>query len=267
MRRSTLALFLGGTLAVAPTLARGRPFASSHYALEIEGAFAGYVGVGDPMTAQAYDLTLYAPYGASGALDWVSDALEGPTTQKNAAVTIADFNYVIQGRRPLNDALVTEIGFPALDAVSNEGVYLTVELAGDFPPAASASGHLAPPPTGLEGWQSDRFQLEIEGLPCALVSAVDPFLVKRTAAGPKPSHFVFYLPPGAAQPFYQWKASGPTAPPKPGALRYLGSSSQVLTTLRLSELTPVSVGADQGSNPPRVRVELAPKTARLETGQ
>src|SRR5262249_1590807 len=52
--------------------------------------------------------------------DWVRDSFDRKDTRKDGAVITADFNFNEASRMTFNQALISEIGFPALDASSKE---------------------------------------------------------------------------------------------------------------------------------------------------
>jgi hypothetical protein len=210
-------------------------------------------------------LEFRAPYGATGPLGWVESAVAGQAVEKGGAVILADINFRERSRHSFTNALITEVSFPASDAGAKDACALTVKMKADFQAAEPASGQLEPPPAGPEGWRRDRFKVAIDDLPQPGVVAVSPLTVTMTPAGPKPSHLVLYVAPASAKPFYEWQAAAP-ASPKGGSVAYLGSAGQVLSTLRLQGLQVIDVGPDPGADPPRVRVELAPKAVRFEGG-
>jgi hypothetical protein len=262
MRIRTLARF-GALLAVVALPGPGLATTAGDRFVRLEGQPAERVAAVDGATQQpATGFVVRAPYGAGALLEWASEALEGRAVEKSGAIVLADHNFKERFHRPFVGATIEGVGFGAYDAKGKEGLYLTLMVNGALQPPAAAPDAIAYAPEGAEGWQSDAFRVEIGGLPCSRVSRIEPFSVKLTAEGPQPSHLIVYVPPEDAAPFQAWQgAPGATVD---GAIESLGSAGQVLTTLRLSAISMVGLSADAGSSPPRVRVELAPKTARLE---
>lgn len=262
MRIRTLARF-GALLAMVALPGPGLATTAGDRFVRLEGQPAERVAAVEGATQQpATGFVVRAPHGAGTLLDWASEALAGQVVEKSGSIVLADQNFKERSHRPFVGATIEGVGFGAYDAKGKEAVYLTLMVSGALLPPVAAPGPIVYAPEGAERWQSDAFRVDIGGLPCSRVSRIEPFSVKLTAAGPQPSHLIVYLPPEDAAPFQAWQgAPGVTFD---GTIESLGSAGQALTTLRLGAISMVGLTADAGSSPPRVRVELAPKTARLE---
>ena len=82
--------------------------------------------------------------------DWIASTLTMSHMRKNGAIITADYNRVIQSRLQFNNALITDIGFPACDAALKEPGYLTVKFAPELTTPSAGKGSL----TGAVGAKS-----------------------------------------------------------------------------------------------------------------
>lgn len=183
-----------------------RAYVSSHFALELDGASAGFLksveggGIVGEVVSEPGSATYYqkkhignVSYGeftvrlgfsmAKSVYDWISASLAGAYERKSGAVVAADFDYKEKARRQFHDALITEIGFPALDASSKEPGYLELTFAPDLTQRKAGSGATvqAPATQKQKQWLPSNFRFELAGLPTAKVSKVDAFTIKQTA--------------------------------------------------------------------------------------
>src|SRR5439155_4928770 len=74
---------------------------------------------------------------------WIVDMPNFQATRKNGAVVVGDFNFAVRSRREFQQALISEIGIPTLDASSKDAGYFTIgvtpEHASDGSPKGSIS--------------------------------------------------------------------------------------------------------------------------------
>ncbi len=113
--------------------------------------------------------------------DWVNSALNMTPLRKTGALITADFNRKEQSRLQFNNAVISEIGFPAFDASSKDPGHLTVKFAPEFTTLLSGKGNDV---SGLlakrtKGWLTANFKLTIPGLDCSRVSKIDAFTIKQ----------------------------------------------------------------------------------------
>ena len=155
--------------------------------------------------------------------DWVNSTLNMTPLRKSGAIVTADFNRKEQSRLQFNNAVISEIAFPVLDAGSRETGFLTVKFAPEFTtPLAGkgtdVSGVLAQK-TASKAWLPANFKLTIPGLDCTRVSKIDAFAIKQKVVQDplgqtrdfvkEPGKLEFpnlavYLPEASAGTFYAW---------------------------------------------------------------
>jgi phage tail-like protein len=187
-----------------PTTA-DRTYTTSRYMLELGGFGAGSVdsATGGYATSDvveeklsAADLRLhkhlagvkYDPIalecgaGMSNAFySWLSDVMDTKFVRKDGAVVTTDYNLRELSRLNFFNALVTEVGFPALDGASKDAAKLTVKLAPEYTRTAKSAGT-----TGGKAdlqkqkrWLASNFRLKIDGIDCTRVNRVEPLLIEQ----------------------------------------------------------------------------------------
>ena len=286
-----------------------RAYSASHFALELDGSKAvgflrsveGGNAVGEVVhevgSAGYYqkkhignvkyeEITAEFGIGMSkDVYDWISSTLKGNRDQerKSGAILTADFNYAVKARRSFTDAIITEVGFPALDASSKDAAFMTVKLAPDQTVDSVGSGQLASPAKQQQKlWLPSNFKLEIKGLPTGKVNKVDAITIKQTAVTddlgetrdyqrePGKLEFpnlAFTLPETDAQPWYDWfkdfvlQGNNGEESEKAGQLTYLATNqTDQLARLDLLNLGIFKISTDKAEansdTIKRVKVEL-----------
>jgi len=146
-------------------------------------------------------------------LDWMSGTIIMNYQRKNGALTI-------DGRQhEFFNALVTEIGFPALESGGSNKGFLSVKFAPEYTRVTKASSkfkNVASPPTSFS---TSSFLVEIDGLATGKIVRVDAFTIKQTATTDElgdardylkePGKLEFpnlalYVAPGDATGFTEW---------------------------------------------------------------
>lgn len=289
MRRKWLALFLG-MLLVMPILvgatADGRSYVSGRFALELDGVFAGWIysaegghAVGEVATelvgstripmkhigAVKYeDITIEVGASMSKAVyDWVSASLMGQAVRKNGAIIAADFNGRELNRMTFSNALITEIGMPALDAASKDAAKMTIKFRPELTRQVRKGGAQLPGTnvgTKHKQWLPSNFRLKIDGLdaPVSRVNKIEALTIKQKIVtdsigdGRDPQkeptslefpNLVITFPEGYGDPFYAWHQDFVIAgrngqeQEKGGTLEYLAADGKtVLFTLTFKHL-------------------------------
>src|SRR5688572_5884613 len=64
--------------------------------------------------------------------DWIKSSFDHKATRKNGAVIAADYNFNTMTVLKFSNALISEIGFPALDAASKEAAKMTLKFSPEF---------------------------------------------------------------------------------------------------------------------------------------
>lgn len=117
---------------------------------------------------------------APSLYDLLGDALRSGTSRFDGEVVAVDFNRTIKSEREFRSALITEIGFPAMDAASKETGLLSVTVKPSQIRSTAGSGKLPPNSDSRpRAWLSSNFRLELDGLDAGRVTRIEPFSMKR----------------------------------------------------------------------------------------
>ena len=178
----------------------GRSFSAGHFALELDGAFAGFVRnvqgggavaevvqeklgadhiVRKHIGAVRYD-DIVVTFGAGMSkafYDWVGGASRMKAVRKDGAVVVLDGSNNELSRLDWTRGLISEIDFPALDATSKEPLSMTIKISPDLTRrvqgAGSQGAFTAKPKKDSTG---SSFYLRIDGLEeaCKHVTRIEP---------------------------------------------------------------------------------------------
>ncbi len=211
-----------------------RSYTPGRFALEIDGAFAGWLqsvegghAVSDAMqaasadniprkhpgTAKAEEIQLRCGSGMQPAFSqWLQSLMDGKARRMNGAVIIAGDSPSRAARLEFSNALLTEVGFPALDASSKDACFMTVKFTPEAVRVAKGSAPTVQTPgqAAQKTWLPSNFRLKLGNLPCDRVMKIEAFTVKQkmSLAGTEqdsPPSIVFTLPAAEAQPFLEWQ--------------------------------------------------------------
>jgi hypothetical protein len=184
-----------------------RSFVAGHFSIELEGADAGFIQSvnGGAIRADVINQSLgptsfvkkhigppkYEPFTIqiglgmrSSIYDWIAASLKMNYIRKNGSIVSHDFKLQATGEREFFNALITEVGFPAMDAAAKDPCYLTLTFAPEYTrhkPAGTATP--SPVTTPPDAWLPSNFRLEIDGLDCSRVIRIDAFTVKQKTVG------------------------------------------------------------------------------------
>src|SRR5687768_13133554 len=134
-----------------PILAGGS-YGAGKYAIELDGMIVGWLlgaeggnAVAEVVTERAgpdliarkqiagvkyEDFTLQCGTGMSKAFyNWIKESFDHKQSRKSGAIIAADYDYKEISRHTFTNALISEIGFPALDASSKDAARMTLKLA------------------------------------------------------------------------------------------------------------------------------------------
>jgi hypothetical protein len=115
--------------------------------------------------------------------DWIVATLAHNYIRKNGTIVTGTFDYKEQSRLQFNNALISEVSFPACDGASKETAYMTVKFSPEFTKPLKGSGAV------MKGsmvkaqqklWLPANFRLTIPGLDCTKVSKIDAFTIKQS---------------------------------------------------------------------------------------
>jgi phage tail-like protein len=296
-----------------PITADKRGYVAGKYGVELDGIMAGWVwsAEGGHATSDVVaeklgpdhiikkhiagvkyeDISIQCGTGMSkGFYEWIKASFDHKYERKNGAIIAADYNYKEHSRLTFNMGLITEIGFPALDAASKDAAKMTIKVSPEYTRQStttggpSISGKYAIDPGKQKKWLPANFRLKIDGLeePCSRVNKIEAITVKqKVVENPvgelrdyekEPAHLevpnlVITFPESHAKPFYDWhddfviKGNNGDDKEKSGTLEYLTPNLQeVLFTLTFKhlgifKLTPEKVEAGN-ENIRRVKAEM-----------
>jgi phage tail-like protein len=185
------------------------PVSQVKIAFELDGEFVGWVNsveggeaVADVVTEKQgsdgiarkhisgvkyEDITVTCGFSMSKAIyDWIASTFDHKHTRKSGSIVTVDYTQHKHEIRSFANALITEIGFPALDASSKDAAKMTLKFAPEYTKSESNSGRWFGEP-GVSPkqklFQPSNFRLTIDGLEqaCAKVSKIDAITVKQTA--------------------------------------------------------------------------------------
>jgi hypothetical protein len=201
MSRRALSIALGLLLLLGTNsfAALKQSYVSGNFALELEGAPAGFVtgvdggfafgNVVEESESPEYfikkhledppgysDITVEIGAAMSPAVYlWIRDVLDGNfSTRKNGAILALNYNNQIVRRVDFSDAHITRVVFPAVNA-SDKGLAtikltLTPEATFSSTPGGTYKGSTA---AKIKKWNPSNFRFSIKGLDTTRVSSVD----------------------------------------------------------------------------------------------
>ena len=216
--------------------------------------------------------------------DWIKATVGRSYTRKNGAIGIADYNLKETARMSWVNRLISEIGFPALDAASKDVARLSLKFAPEYTRWTQGAGAVTSPGKAAmeKKWLSSNFRLQIAGLDCTRVNKIEAFTIKQAvvtnAVGElrnyekEPAHLevpnlVITMAESSSSALYKWhedfviKGNNGQNAEKSGLLEYLSPDSKTayfslaLKNLGIFKLTPEKVEAGS-ENIRRVKAEI-----------
>lgn len=131
---------------------------------------------------------------------WIQATLDKSFLRKSGTVAAADYNFKAQSYRNFTDALITEIGLPALDASSKDAAVFTIKFKADkaeYGPADNADIK-GESNSKQKRWMAANFRIKIGGLDCTSIKKMDAYTIKQkvTADRHGESREIFLEPTG-----------------------------------------------------------------------
>jgi phage tail-like protein len=300
-----------------------RGYIAGHYALEVDGIMAGWVQSveGGQATADVVnekvgpdhivhkhisnvkyeDISLNCGTGMSrGLYEWIKASFDHNYQRKNGAIIAADFNFKELSRMTWYHGLISEIGFPALDAASKDAAKMNIKLTPETTRTttsqgggASIVGKYSLGQGQQKKWLPSNFRLKIDGTDTTRVNKIEALVVKqKNVENPvgelrdyekEPAHLeipnlVITLAESHSQEFYMWhedfviRGNNGQSAERQGTLEYLTPDlNTVLFTLTfynlgVFKLTPEKVEAGS-ENIRRVKVEMYCENIRFDYNQ
>jgi phage tail-like protein len=272
----------------------GQALVSTRFGLELEGTLADLVSSaegGDPSSDVVVeqlgaDLVVHkhiagvryseiavtcGPEPSTALSQWIDDTLDRRPSRKSGAIVTYDTQGKEASRLSFTNALISEIGFPKLDAGSKDSARLTIKLAPELTRRSAGSGAAAPlQRAAAKKWLPANFRLTIDGLDCTHVSKIEALSIRQAiveqAAGSvrdfetQPSHLeipdvVATMPESHASDFYAWlddfvvKGRSSETDEKNGTLEFLSSDlKHAFFTLDLRHLGIFKLALDQAAS-------------------
>jgi phage tail-like protein len=273
-------LVAGGNVANAEP--RATPPTSARGGLAIDGAPAGWIvavdgghATSDVVTEKSptahkhlagvkyEDITIHTGSSMSkGFYDWIKTSLSQSPTRKSGTVGVLDTNMKMRAVREFTNALVTEIGFPALDAGSKDAAPLAIKLAPELVRAKTIDDKWhASFVAGANKLDSKlapstfRFDYPGCGEACKAATKISAVTIKLGAAGRAGAHrvtsIVVTMPP--PPDLLKWSAEGGS---RDGVLEYRAVDGSVFVALKLRQMKPVRVTVQAQATRPLVELEL-----------
>jgi hypothetical protein len=190
----------------AAAAAPGRGYTAASFALTLDGSPAGLLrsvegggasaevieekASGNPVkkhlgTVRYDDVVARVGLGVGKALQgWIAETLEGKPSRRSGTIQTIDAAGTVRSVREFTHALISEIGFPALDAGSKDTAALTVAWTPESTRAVKAGGKAAKAEVGpkQKQWLVSNFRFTLGDLPTDRVSKIDAFTIRQTAA-------------------------------------------------------------------------------------
>lgn len=122
--------------------------------------------------------------------EWIQKSFQKDYQRKNGALVSADYDYNEKSRLNFYEALVTEVGFPALDAASKDMAKLSIKMSPEYTRleikggGKITSGPMAQhDPIRQKRWLTRNFSVKVDGAgDCTRVTKVDAISIKQKVA-------------------------------------------------------------------------------------
>lgn len=113
--------------------------------------------------------------------EWIKASLDRQHMYKNGYVVSGSFDYKAMSFRHFEDAQITEITVPALDATSKDAAFfaITIDPVKIVYQDGDNSDLKGSVNTKQKKWLCSNFRLELGDLPCKRVSKIDSFTIKQ----------------------------------------------------------------------------------------
>jgi hypothetical protein len=223
------------------------------------------------------DITIACGTGMSkGLYSWVKDSFEHKYSRHNGAIVAATFDHKEMSRLTFYEALISEVGLPALDASSKDAAKMTIKFSPEktrmtttLGGGPSIAGKFPIKSDIQKQWLPANFRLRIDGLDpaCTRVNKIDALVVKqkntdmpvgelrdyqREPVALEIPNLVITFPESHADDFYKWHESfviqgnNGDAAEKNGTLEYLDPSlKKTLFTVTFKHLGVFKLTTDK----------------------
>lgn len=184
-----------------------RAYSAGKFGLELGGAKAGWVQsvegghavadvvnekVGADLIVHKHiagvkyeDITVNCGTGMSKAFyEWIKASFDRKHIRKDGAIHTCNYDGGIVSTLDFYHALISEIGFPALDAGSKDAAKMTIKFSPEFTRHKKGNGKVDPSGFSLgkgeqKRWLPRNFRLTIQGLTCTHVNKIEALTLKQ----------------------------------------------------------------------------------------
>jgi phage tail-like protein len=287
-----------------------RSYTAGKYALDLDGDFAAWVQsfdgghckaevitekVGTDIIQHKHigglsyeDISLSLGTAMSQTFyEWIQASVDHQYKRiNNGALIAADYNFKETSRLNFFNALISEVGFPALDAGSKDAAKMSIKFTPEYTRAVRKQGGQVQGPLGKgeqKKWTAANFKLEIDGCPtaCKWVNKIEALTIKQKVvksqvgeqrdyqiecAHVEYPNLVLTVSESHADEFYNWhedfviKGNCTQDKERGGQLQFLSSDLKPLFTLTFSNLGIFSLTPEKSEagseNIKRAKVEM-----------
>ena len=183
-----------------------RAYASSRFAIDLDGVFGGWLSAveGGSATADVVvekigpdniqrkhlgnvkyeDISLECGAAMSkNFYEWISQSFNYKHARRNGAIVTTDANLREVSRLSFYDALLTEIGFPACDAASKDAAKMTVKLSTEYTRLTFGPGERLPAAGPRQKrWLTSNFKFTIEDMDAPRVTSIESLVVRQVVS-------------------------------------------------------------------------------------
>lgn len=241
--------------------AQGRSYISGNFALDLDGIKAGMIKKleggdieADPVKGEQFGMQVMPTSGA--VYEWIKASFDHTFARKSGELQAADFKRDVRNIREFKDALLTEIGFPALDASAKDPAYMMIKFKPEYTKYKKDSGKIDPSKYAIDPkiqkkWLPANFRLKIDGLEeaCTRVNKIEALTIKQKVtenpvgemrdyqkepASLETPNLVVSFPESSSDDFYKWHedfvitGNNGGSNHKQGSLEYLNADGDVL---------------------------------------
>ena len=313
-RMALSALSSRGVFAEQQPAAERRSYVAGRYAIFLDSEMAGWLqsveggqAAGDAIAGRLgqypvetkhiagvkyEDITLTCGTGMSPHFyEWITATTNSQYLRKSGQIVTCDYDFKEVSALDFSNAIMTEVGFPALDAASKDAARMTIKIRPEWTRVNARPGGSLPGITNIKTqkkWLPANFRLQIPGLDCTRVNKIEAITVRQKVvespvgatrgyqtgtSNLELSKLVFTLPEAQAVSLYK-DAVGKRVPGngKTGQLDYLSEDlRESMFTLKFTDLFVSSLTADKteagNENIRRVKLEMNCERMQFTVGK
>lgn len=114
--------------------------------------------------------------------NWIKDSIGGNPAANSGLIGATDENFKLVTQTSFFNALITEVGFPALDAASKDAAKMTIKFQPEFTRMKLATGQSPAISNVQQKATISNFKLTINGMNTSFVTKIDSLNVKLNYA-------------------------------------------------------------------------------------